>query len=467
MSLSPALPAGNASRAVFSRRSFFKTLAAAGAGAVVAPSLLSARNQNSRLQIACVGVGGRGAGNVSEMHRETHGSEKYLAFCDVNSGTLAKQSAQFKVPHSYADYRELLDKHAKELDAIFIGTLDHTHGIIACDAMSRGIHCYCEKPLARTVWENRQMARWAASKKLCTQTGTQVRSWGRDASAHYYRGIEMVRAGVIGDIAEVHVWCDGTYVPKTEPTGSDPVPSWLNYDLWLGPTPAHPFNKAWLSFSKYGFWHSGCGMIAGMGPHTIDLAWTALNLAPPTEIEILAQPLPPSPLYNRDNLHVVFTHPRTAGGTGAGSAAAGKPIKLHWYDAKQRPAGIAKDLADLKHPAGVLFVGERGNIQVHYGYHKFFPAPKFAGANVPRIYPNTVGHHRQWLEAIKAGKPEQCECRFEYAAHYTEAITLAALLHRTGGTKLAWNSAALTTDNAAVNALLRPQFRDGWKFPEA
>ncbi|MDR3229334.1 MAG: Gfo/Idh/MocA family oxidoreductase [Puniceicoccales bacterium] len=443
-------------RSVFSRRSFFKTLAAAGAGAVFAPSILSARNPNSKLQIAVIGVGGRGGENIRELVAETKGSEKFFAFCDVNANTLRAQAKRYKVEHLFADYRELLEKQAGALDAVLVATLDHTHGIIACEAMKRGLHCYCEKPLARSVWENRQLALYARqNKKLCTQTGTQVRSWG---SAHYYRGIEMLRSGAIGapdDIEEVHVWCRGSYVPRKDPDGSAPVPAGLNYDLWLGPTPFRPFHPLWLSYSKYGFWHSGCGWITGMGPHTIDLAWTALNLAPPTQIEVDGPP--PHPLYNRDNQHVVFTHPRPNG----------KTLKLHWYDGNRRPQGIAPERIDARADAGVLFVGKDGNLQIHYGYNKLLPAKKFAGQAVaPRLYAPSVGHHKQWLDAIKAGKPSQCECGFEYAAPYTEAITLAAQMHATGTKRLAWDAAALKTDSPLVNARLKPEFRDNWKFPE-
>ncbi|MDR1496954.1 MAG: Gfo/Idh/MocA family oxidoreductase [Puniceicoccales bacterium] len=444
--------------AVSPRRNFLKTLAVLGAGTVFAPNILSARNINSKLNIAVVGVGGRGSANIAELVHKANGSEKLLAFCDVNVNTLNAQSKKYKVEHSYADYRELLDKHAGELDGILIATLDHTHGIIACDAMSRGIHCYCEKPLARTVWENRQMALWAKAKKLCTQTGTQVRSWGAGKNAHYYRAIELIRAGAIGDptaIEDVHVWCAGNYVPRKDPTGTSPVPAWLNYDLWLGPTPKIPYNDAWLSFSKYGFWHSGCGFLSGMGPHTIDLVWTALNLSPPTQIELLETPAP-HPLYNRDFQHVVWTHPR----------AGGKPLRVHWYDGNLKPKNIPSHLANLKRGAGVLFVGASGNLQVHYGHHTLFPAEKFANLVPPApTYKQSKGHQRQWLEAIKAGKPEQCECRFEYAAAYTEAITVATQAHRVGVKKVTWDAAAMKTDSASVNKFIKPEFRDGWNFP--
>ncbi|MDR3183669.1 MAG: Gfo/Idh/MocA family oxidoreductase [Planctomycetaceae bacterium] len=445
-----------------SRRQFLRNTAVFGtlAAAMPAPALLADKSPNSKLQIACIGIGGRGGANIGELVGETGNSEKLYAFCDVNANTLKAQSDKYQVEHRYADYRDLLSKHAKELDAVLVATLDHTHGIIACNAMNLALHCYCEKPLANSVWETRQMAKFAETKKLCTQTGTQVRSWN---TAHYYRGIELLRAGAIGEVSEVHIWCQGTYVPKSDPVGETPVPPELNYDLWLGPAQFRPFNAAWLSFSKYGFWHSGSGWITGMGPHTIDLAWTALDLATPTKIDVDG-PTPPSPLYNRDQQHVTFTvSPRSAS-----KAAAKRPLKVHWYDGNRRPEGIAAELIDPSQQAGVLFVGKEGSLQVHYGYHTLFPKEKYKDFAPPAMtYPaKSAGHHKQWLDAIKAGKPEQCECRFEYAAQYMEAILIAANMHRSSVTSAAWNAGAMQTDNAAVNKLLKPEFRSGWDFPE-
>ena len=346
----------------------------------------------------------------------------------------------------------MFDKQAKEFDAVLVGTLDHTHGIIACSAMELGLHCYCEKPLANSLWETRLMANFAKAKNLCTQTGTQVRAW---PSAPYYQAIDWIRTGVLGEIVEVHNWCDGTYVPAEDPVGESPVPAWLDYDLWLGPTPFIPYHEMWLSFSKYGFWHSGCGWISGMGPHTIDLIWTALNLAPPTVIEVDG-PKQPHAMYNRDDLHVTFSH----------KTENGKTLKVHWYDGNRRPEGIPADRIDPAPGSGVLFVGKEGSLQVHYGYHTLFPKEKFAGFQPPApTYPPTVGHHKQWLDAIKANKPEMCECRFEYAAPYMEAISIAANMHREAVDKVAWNPETMQTDSDAVNKRFKPAFRDGWRFP--
>ena len=440
---------------LFSRRHFLKASLAVSSAAVAAPAVLAEKSPNSKLNIAVVGVGGRGGANIAELVRDTGGSEKLLAFCDVHANNLSAQSDKYQVEHRFKDYREMLDKKSKELDAVLVATLDHTHGIIACSAMELGLHCYCEKPLANSVWETRQMANFAKKKKLCTQTGTQVRARGSGQDAHYYRSIELIRAGAIDEVTEVHNWCDGTYVPKEDPVDESPVPAWLDYDLWLGPTQYRPFHESYLGWTRYGYWHSGNGWVSGMGPHTIDLIWTALNLTPPTTIEVDG-PKPPHKLYNRDNLHVTFVHPQKDG----------KTLKVHWYDGNRRPEGIADGLIDSKPKSGVLFVGTKGSLQVHYGYHTLFPKEKFADFQPPApTYPPGVGHQRQWVEAIKAGKPEQCECNFVYAAPYMESICVAANMHREAVDKVAWNPEAMKTDSDVVNKHFKPEFRSGWRFP--
>ncbi|MDR0391521.1 MAG: Gfo/Idh/MocA family oxidoreductase, partial [Planctomycetaceae bacterium] len=310
-----------------SRRRFLQAATAVGVGTVFAPAVLADKSPNSKLNIGVVGVGGRGAGDIADMVKDTKGSEKLLAFCDVNANTLNSQSDKYKVEHRYQDYRIMLEKHAKELDGIMIASMDHTHGIIACTAMDLGLHCYCEKPLANSVWEIRLMADFARKRKLCTQTGTQVRAWN---GAHYYRSFELIQAGAIGDVTEVHNWTGTTFVPNKkedrEPEGETPVPDYFNYDVWLGPVPFRPFHKAWLAHpGRFAFWHSSNGCLAQLGPHTIDMVWTALNLTPPQTIEVDGPE--PNPLYNPDKQHVTWTHNKPNG----------KQLKFHWYDLHRRP----------------------------------------------------------------------------------------------------------------------------------
>ncbi|MDR1290611.1 MAG: Gfo/Idh/MocA family oxidoreductase [Planctomycetaceae bacterium] len=438
-----------------SRRHFLKAASVIGLGSFFAPAVLADKSPNSKLNLGVIGVGGRGAGDIDELVKSTNGSENFLAFCDVDKGTLNKQSDKYKVENRYQDYRIMLDKHAKELDGVIVVAMDHTHGLIACTAMNLGLHCYCEKPMANTIWEIRLMAEFAKKKKLCTQVGTQVRAWG---GAHYYRSFELIQAGAIGEVKEVYIWSDDSFVPKKQdelnPVGESEIPADFNYDVWLGPVPYRPFNKAWRSWpGRFAYWHSSNGYIAQMGPHTIDMVWTALKLTPPEIIEVDCPD--PNPLYNPDKQHATWTHRQPNG----------KQLKFHWFDSGRRPEGLPEGI-DPKQKQAIVFIGTDGLLQVHYDYHFLAPKDKFADYKAPaQTYPPSVGHQRQWVEAIKAGKPEICECNFEYAAPHTEAIVVAVNMHRAKVKKVTWNPEKMETDSKEVNAYFKPKFREGWDFP--
>ncbi|MDR2344577.1 MAG: Gfo/Idh/MocA family oxidoreductase [Planctomycetaceae bacterium] len=444
------------------RRRFLQAASVAGLSTFCAPAILADKSPNSRLNVGVIGVGGRGSADISELVGNNSGyneqnTGKLFAFCDVNKDTLNRQADKYKVEHRYQDYRVMFDEKSKELDAVLIASMDHTHGLIACTAMNLGLHCFCEKPLANSVWEIRLMADFARKKKLCTQTGTQVRSWTN--GAHYYRSFELINAGAIGEVQEVFIWSDGNFVPSKkedrEPVGETPVPANFNYDVWLGPVPFRPFHKAWLAHpGRFAFWHSSNGYVAGMGPHTIDMVWTALKLTPPETIEVDGPE--PNPLYNPDKQHITWTHRK----------ADGKPLKVHWFDSNRRPENLPAELIDPKKRQAIVFIGSEGVLQVHYDYHFLRPSDKFANYKAPaQTYPPSIGHQRQWIEAIKANKPEKCECNIEYAAPYTEAIVLAVNMHRAGVKKVNWNADKMETDSKEVNAFIKPKFREGWDFP--
>ncbi|MDR1478218.1 MAG: Gfo/Idh/MocA family oxidoreductase [Planctomycetaceae bacterium] len=438
-----------------SRRRFLQAASIIGLGSFFAPAVLADKSPNSKLNIGVIGVGGRGAEDIGELVKSNRGVERFHAFCDVNATTLNKQSDKYKVEHRYQDYRKMFNEKAKELDAVMIASMDHTHGLIACTAMDLGLHCYCEKPLANSVWEIRLMAEFAKKKKLCTQTGTQVRAWG---GAHYYRSFELIQAGAIGEVNEVYIWSDGTFVPSKkedrEPEGETPIPPDFDYDVWLGPVPFRPFNKAWLAHpGRFAFWHSSNGYLAQMGPHTVDTVWTALKLTPPETIEVDGPE--PNPLYNPDKQHVTWTHRKPNG----------KELKFQWFDSGRRPEGLSEGI-DPKKKQAIVFIGTEGLLQVHYDYHFLAPKEKFADYKVPTpTYPPSIGHQAQWIEAVKANKPEMCECNIEYAAPYTEAMVLAVNMHRAKVKKIKWDAEKMTTDSKEVNAYIKPTFRQGWDFP--
>ncbi len=266
-----------------SRRSFLTT-AAALAGAASTRDVLAggrhARQQASasdRVALAIVGAGGRGADNIREA--AAAGAE-IVALCDCDEQNAAESFAKYPDARRYRDWRRMLDAE-KGIDAVLVATPDHSHAIVSIAAMQLGKHVYCEKPLARSIWEARQMAQAATASRVATQMGTQ---------GHAYEGtrraVEVLRAGLIGEVTELHVWTDR---PATlwaqgvlRPTDTPPVPPTLDWDVWLGPAPERPYHPAYVPFKWRGFWDFGTGAIGDMGIHNLDTAYWGLELGAPT-----------------------------------------------------------------------------------------------------------------------------------------------------------------------------------------
>ena len=255
-----------------SRRAFVQTTAlAAGAVAFGVPTLVRGKNLNSKVNLACVGIGGKGAGDVSCC-----AAENIVALCDVDTergaGTLKKHpQARF-----FGDYRRLLDEMHKEIDAVVVSTPDHQHAVVASAAMRLGKHVYCQKPLTQTVYEARYLQELAHQQGVITQMGNQ----GSSADG-LRRCVELVQSGLIGQVREVHVWSNRPIWPQgmTRPEGSDPVPATLDWDRWLGPAPARPFKlNAYQPFVWRGWLDFGCGALGDMACHTVNLPFRALAL---------------------------------------------------------------------------------------------------------------------------------------------------------------------------------------------
>jgi hypothetical protein len=244
------------------RRAFLKSSLVAGA-AVGVPALVRGANLNSRVQIATVGVNGKGYGDLHNFFQ--HEKVKYVGFCDIDTRAFEKADKLIPgVPH-FADFREMYSKLGDTLDAVDVATPDHMHALASIEAMKRGKHVYCQKPLAHTVWECRQMQLWAAKKGLVTQMGNQIHS-----AVEYRMATRLIREGAIGKVKEVHSWLLYTGNERTRllepPAGATPVPKEVNWDLWLGGAPKrsyaplyHPFAwRDWQDFGGGGLGDFGC-----------------------------------------------------------------------------------------------------------------------------------------------------------------------------------------------------------------
>ena len=438
-----------------SRRRFLKVSAAAGASLACAGPLVSARaasSPNEKLDIAVVGVSGRGAANLGGVR-----GENIVALCDIDAQRLAGAAKQFPKAKTYADFRKMLGEMDARLDAVVVSTPDHTHAPAAAMALAMGKHCYCEKPLTHSVHEARVVADLARKSKRATQIGTQIHA--RD---NYRRVVELVQSGAVGPVREVHVWSGASYGGQDRPKDTPPVPDHINWDLWLGPAPERPYHPCYLPGRWRGWWDFGTGALGDFGCHYMDLPFWALGLRYPTSVEAEGPPVHPetTPRW----LIVRYEFPAR------GSLP---PVNLTWYDGGKRPLtllqqdGLVKPetlktpLSPAKWGSGVLFIGEKGLLLADYGRRLLLPETAFDGFQPPApTIPNSVGHHEEWLVACKTGAATTC--RFDYSGPLTETALLGTVAFRTGE-KLAWDAEALKATNCPnADRYVRRTYRTGW-----
>ena len=428
------------------RRDFLKTGALAGAGLMVLKSgiLEAGQSPNDKLGMAVIGVGGRGGANLGDVK-----GERIVALCDVNENNLQKAAQQFPEAKTYVDWRQCLDQ--KDIDAVVCSTTDHTHAFISIWAMNRGKHVYCEKPLANSVHEARTVRETYLKNKnkLATQMGTQIH-----ASDNFRRMVELVRGGAIGTPEDARVWC--SRVPKGGeylPAAGDPPPH-LHWDLWIGPSPMHPYNPGYLDgcLAWNRFWDFGSGQIGDMGSHMMDMAYWALDLRDPTTCK--AEGTPVSPDTCPEWLTAEWDHP----------ANGWRPaVKVYWYDGGKKPGVPSKVFNRDELFKGVLFKGDKGYLLCDYDYRILMPTgdlTSFRPATKDTLIPPSKGHHAEWIEAAKTDR--KTLCNFDYAGALIEHNLLALAACRVGK-PLQWNPANLNATNCPeANAYIQKKYREGW-----
>lgn len=441
-------------REVEGRRGFLRNVAMGGIGLGlgVAPAARAARrlSANGKLNLGVIGVARRGGANLSGVD-----GENIVALCDVEDALLAAAAAKFPSAKTYNDFRRMLDRD--DLDAIVCSTPDHTHAVVAAMALRSGRHVYCEKPLTRTVSECRIVREAARGTKLATQMGTQIH-----AGTNYRRVVELVQAGAIGPVAEVHVWSAARYGNVERPSDTPPVPAGLHYDLWLGPVEARPYHPAYLPGTWRSWWAFGGGALGDFGCHYMDLPHWALGLRECASVEVVegppvhAESVPPW-------LVVRYQYP----------ARGGNPaVRLTWYHGGRQPEVLASVLpeaekkvdAEKKAPwnSGVLFVGAKGMLLANYTRHLLLPQDRFAGFEPPKpSIPDSIGHHAEWIEACKSGTPTTCN--FDYSGALTETVLLGNVAHRAGA-KLEWDDRRLRATNCpAAEEFVQHRYRKEWR----
>ena len=428
------------------RRTFLKQSAAVGAGLIVLKSgILKGQSPNDKLNIAAIGVGGRGWADIQGVK-----SENIVALCDVNEQNLARAAKEYPRAKTYRDWRKCLEQ--KDIDAVVCATTDHTHAFVNVWAMNRGKHVYSEKPLANSV-EEAHLVRQTYLKnkgKIATQMGTQIH-----ASDNYRRMVELIRGGAIGTPSEARVWCSrmpkgGSYLPEVKP-----VPSNLDWDLWVGPSPYHPFNPEYLKGGCLGwnpYWDFGSGQIGDMGSHMMDMAYWGLDLKLPTTCEAKGTPV------NSDTLPQWLTAEWDHPGNDWRPA-----VKVYWYDGGKKPGMPSEAFDREKLFKGVIFKGDKGWLIADYGWRILMMRGDMTHYQSPKpeeLIPPSPGHHKEWIIGCKTGKPTLCN--FDYSGALVEHNLLALAAYRVGK-KLDWDSENLKATNCPeVDQYIRKTYRKGW-----
>ncbi len=422
-----------------------RVLRAAGA-AVPASVVLSlgARRvlgANDRLDVAVIGVGGRGGANLDAVS-----SENVVAVCDVDEDALGAAAQRHPGAARFTDYRQLLEK--AKVDAVVIATPDHHHAPATVRALRRGLHVYCEKPLTHTVAEARLVRSLAAEKGVATQMGTQ-----NHEHPGYLRLVELLRSGAIGQVRDVHVITDrpGKWWPQgvDVPQGGGPVPGKLHWNEWLGPAADRPYDPAYVPFKWRGWWDFGCGAVGDMAIHLADPAFWGLDLV--GKVRVTSEGPPPRPASAPEWMRTRFEF-QARGDRG--------PVTLHWYEgATTPPAEIAAEIP----MNGSLFVGEKGRIAIaHDAFPVLLPKERFEGFVPPApSLAESPGHHRQWIEACKTGS--RTGSPFSYAGPFTEIVLLGNVAYRAGGPVEYDPETGRLTGPAGAERFLAKEYRPGWE----
>lgn len=404
---------------------------------------------SDKLNIGCVGVGGKGKEDLAGVS-----SENIISLCDVDA-TRAKDSFNaYPNARKYKDFREMMDKE-KTLDAITISTPDHMHAIITMEAMKRGKAVYTQKPITRTVLEARELTEFAKNAGIVTQMGNQGHS---NAGPRILN--ELVWSGAIGRVNEVHCWTDRPIWPQglsARPKEGSAIPSTLSWNLWLGVAKTRPYSPDYVPFKWRAWWDFGAGALGDMGCHIMDYPFWALKLKYPESVEAFSSPVFEETAPVASIITYLFK-----------SGLDSSPVKVIWYDGGLKPAlpeGLQKESSLWKLGSGVLFKGESGEIV--YGHHRPKPVLLINGAeksyeNPKEMILRSVGHYKEWITECKGGK-HRSTSNFDYAGPLTETVLLGNVALR-AGQKLYWDPIKLEFPNAPdANRFLNYEYRkDYW-----
>ena len=439
-----------------SRREFLRGTAGAVAAFTIVPSHVLAGRAGAapsdKLNIAHIGVGGRGGASLGGTS-----GENTVALCDVDARRAGGAFEKYPNAKRYQDFRKMLDEMDNKIDAVTVSTPDHTHAVACMDAIRRGKHVYCEKPLAHSVYEIRELVKAARKHKVVTQLGNQGHS-----SNSIRMFCEWIWDGAIGEVHEVHAGCIADHckidqLPKRSERHD--IPRELDWDLWLGPAKYRSYNPIYLPSKWRGWMPFGSGTIGDWVCHVVDPVFWALDLGVPKTIQAEAEGYDPKKHADTFPHGSVTTFEFPAKGKRG-------PVKLLWHSGKReipRPAEL-KEGRKLSR-TGAIVIGDKGKIM--YGSHgaggvRIIPETKMKEYKRPEpTLPRVKGHHQDWLNAIKNGG--QAGSNFDYGGPLTELARLGIIAMQMLGRKLEWDSENMRFTNCdEANQFINPPYRQGW-----
>ncbi len=438
---------------------------------------------SDKLRIAGIGAGGKGESDLAEFSKSPN--VEIVALCDVDDRSSAKTRGLHPNAKYYKDFREMLDKEHKNIDACSISTPDNTHAVATIAAMQLGKHVYTQKPLTHDIYEARILTEAAKKYNVVTQMGNQGGS-----GDGVRRTQELVASGLIGDVTEVKCWTNRPVWPQGIPTpsGKFDIPKELNWDLWIGPAKMIDFNPAYLPFNWRGWWAFGTGALGDMACHIMDPVFRCLPILYPSSVECSVASIwqgmwddtanpdscPPSTIIH-------LSYPRTDGKSGE--------IKVSWHDGgllPERPDELLPEEAFGNWDGGVLFIGTKGKLLADcYGANpRLLPTKLMKETTLPAETLKRVpeGHYLQWVNACIAGFGKgKTSSPFEFSGPFTESILIGNLAIRSwmmknpnlkgwedkylGRKKLLWDAKKMQITNfEPANQYVKREYREGWKL---
>jgi predicted dehydrogenase len=413
------------------------------------------------LNIASIGAGGMARADIKGCS-----SENIVALCDVDWTRAAESFQDYPKAARYKDFRLMLEKEEKNIDAVIVGTPDHTHAVAAMTAIKAGKHVYCEKPLCKTIYETQRLMEAAREAKVATQMGNQGHS-----SEGMKLMCEWIWDGALGPIREVDVWTTHPVWPQglDRPKETPPVPDTLDWDLWLGPAFSRPYHPAYVPALWRGWWDFGTGGLGDMACHNLDPVVSALKLGHPTSVEASNSIFVGD--WSWDKKMNYESYPQASIVRYHFPAREEMPaVAVTWYDGgllPERPEELEAGIPMGNKMGGAIFKGEKGKLicESHSGAPQLIP-PSFNRSyqKPPKSLPRVEGHHQEWIQACKNGT--QPSSNFEVAGLLTQIALLGNVaLHATLGKRYLWDpiNTRIANDEKA-NSLLHYEYRKGWSL---